>query len=177
MADAEPALDVRAVQRAIHGHRVVSARLCDYCGEPFTIDDPVLYEVVRIRDLPNFEALVDPPEGWFPDAARCQACHRDRLAPATDGIDEALVTLEITESAGLLRIDATDLEVVDYAPSSEGYDPPVMDVALVASYRDLLFARWIRLQRSLEIIEDADEFAPRFQQLLALSRDVPPQLQ
>lgn len=177
MADAEPTLDVSELQRDIHGHRVVSARLCDYCGGTVGIDEPVLYEVIRIVDLRAVERLFGPLEGWVPDAARCQACHRETLSPATEGIDEALVRLELTESAGMLRLDATTLEVVDYAPSGEGYHPPKLNPRLMAAYEDLGLARWIRLQQLQELIEAADATETTISRLIDLSREIPPDLQ
>jgi hypothetical protein len=106
MTDSSPDLDVSQLRSDIHGEAVATDAACDYCGAPLDTGQSVMYDVIRVADLPNLEQLFDLPTGWFPDAARCQACKRETLAPATDGFDEALIMIQLAESNNLLSIDA-----------------------------------------------------------------------
>ena len=170
-------LDVAELRSDVHGERVAEARACDYCGEALDLEQPVMYDVIRVADLPNLEQLFDLPAGWFPDASRCQQCERDTLAPATDGFDEALVMVELVESNDVLSIDATSLTPVDVSPDGEGHHPPYVDPRLVAGYSDIGLARWIRVRWLLEHDDGSSTTVSVVRQAVEQSPDVPPELQ
>jgi len=121
MTESSTDLDVSQLRSDIHGERVAAEAACNYCGASLDSGQPVMYDIIRVADLPNLEQLFDLPAGWFPDAVRCQTYERDTLAPATDGFDEALVMIHLAESNNLLSIDASSTTVVDFSPDSEGY--------------------------------------------------------
>lgn len=177
MAEPSADLDVAELRSDIHGERVAEARACDYCGATLDVEQPVMYDVIRVADLPNLEQLFDVPTGWIPDASRCQQCERDTLAPATDGFDEALVMVDLVESNDILSIDATSLTPVDVSLDGEGYYPPHVDPRLVAGYSDLGLARWIRVQWLLEHDDGSSSAVAVVRQAVEQSQDVPPEVQ
>ena len=114
MTETRPELDVTELKRDIPGERVADAHTCDYCGAEVEVGEPVLYEVIRIADMPNPEQLFNPPPGWFADAIRCRNCDIDELTPASDGFDEALVMVHLAESNDVLSIDASRLSSMSH---------------------------------------------------------------
>lgn len=177
MPESPADLDVAELRSDIHGERVAEARACDYCGAAIDCGQPVMYDVIRVADLPNLEQLFDLPTGWFPDASRCQQCERETLAPATGGFDEALVMVELAESNAVLSIDATSLTSVDVSPDGEGYQPPYVNPRLVSGYADIGLARWIRVQWLLEHDDGSSTTVAVIRQAVEQSPDVPPEVQ
>jgi hypothetical protein len=174
----EPSADLDVAElRSDIRERVAEARACDYCGAALDLGQPVMYDVIRVADLPNLEQLFDLPTGWFPDASRCQQCERDTLAPATDGFDEALVMVELVELNGVLSIDATSLTPVDVSPDGEGHHPPYVDPRLVSRYGDIGLARWIRVQWLLEHDDGSSATVSVVRQAVEQSPDVPLEVQ
>lgn len=85
---------------------------------------PVLYDAIKVVDLPNLEQLLDPPSGWVLDAARCPDHGIEAFEYPSDGYAEALISVEVTGVGDdILGIDGTSIEVLDYSPSADGYYP------------------------------------------------------
>lgn len=177
MTESSTDLDVSQLRSDIHGERVAAEAACDYCGAPLDSGQPVMYDIIRVADLPNLEQLFDLPAGWFPDAVRCQACERDTLAPATDGFDEALVMVHLAESNDLLSIDASSTTVVDFSPDGEGYFPPKVDPRMVSEYADVGLARWIRVQWLLDHDDGSSSTVAVVREAVNQSPEVPPEIQ
>lgn len=99
--------------------------VCDYCDAAIDTTEPVMYEAIRVADMPNLEKVLDPPQEWILDAARCRDCDIERLDPATEGYDEALLFLAVSKSDGIVSVDPSTLTVADLSPNEEGYYPPL----------------------------------------------------
>lgn len=136
--------------------------VCDYCDTIIDITEPVMYEAIRVVDLPNHEALLDPPEEWVLDAARCRNCEIDHLDPATKKYDEALLLLAVNNADGILSVDTSSLTVADLSPDSEGYYPPQIEAQTALAGDDLGYARWLRIQAQLETMRTTVD-APQVQ--------------
>lgn len=141
------------LRAALHGARVGQDAhvYCDYHDRPTLIptDEPIMYDCIRVVDLPDWEPLLDPPETWLLDAARCRECETDALEYPTSGYAEALIMLTLTEANDILSIDAATLTMLDYSPADEGNPPPIPD-AMLALEDDVGIARWTRLLNWLE---------------------------
>ncbi len=172
-----PDLDVAALRAGIHGTPVGDAARCDYCGGDLDLRSSVQYDVLRVVDVPALDQLVDVPDQWTPDAARCPSCARATVAPATAGFGEALVTLSVVESTGGLRIDASSLTVDDASPADDGYAPPAVPPQLVADNADLGIARWLRLAWLFEADTVPEAAVSQLRPLVEASEEVPPGLE
>lgn len=178
MSDATPEV-TNELKRDLYGERVDRPNpfVCDYCDAEISTKEPVMYEALRIVDMPNLEKLVESPEEWMLDAARCRNCEIESLEPATDGFDEALILLSINESNGVLSADTSEMTVVDISPDGEGYYPPQVDIAMLFETNDPGYARWTRTIGLLDNIEsDAhpeDIFEP-MREAIRQSKEVPP---
>ena len=161
----------------IHGERVADAHICDYCDSEVEVGEPVLYEVIRIADLPNLERLFNPPSGWFADAIRCRNCDIDEISPATDGFDEALVMVHLAESNGVLSIDASSTTVVDVSLSSDGYYPPTVPMQSFSELEDFGFARWIRVKYLLDQDDTPGVVMAILREGIERSKEVPPSVE
>lgn len=167
------------LKRDLHGERAGSRRtlVCDYCDAEIDTAEPVMYEALRVVDMPNLQKLIDPPEGWTLDAARCRDCEIESLEPATDGYDEALILLSINESSGILSADSAEMTIVDTSPDGDGYYPPKVPGNVLAEANDPGFARWTRMKGILDSLK-SDDHPPEFVELLRKgvkqSKEVPP---
>jgi len=170
----EDSLDLATLRSDIHGEPVVPERICDYCGASLPDDGPVQYDIIRITDMPNVEEFFPIPDGWFPDAARCRDCERDAVTPATDGMDEALVTVHLAEGSDIVSVDASSLTIADYAPADVGYYPPKMFPDLIARYQDAGLVRWIRIERLFEMDDGSSDVIAKLRTAVTLSKEVPP---
>jgi len=177
MAEHPTDIDLAELSSDIHGERVAKAHACDYCGATLDLGQPVMYDVIRVAEMPNLEQLFDLPAGWFPDASRCQQCERDTLTPATDGFDEALVMVELVESNDVLSIDATSATPVDFSPDGKGHYPPKVDPRLMSTYNDIGLGRWIRVKRLLNHGDSSSSTVAAVREAVNQSRDVPPEIQ
>lgn len=171
-----PEFDATGIQADIHGEYVQPECLCDYCGDPVDTDRPVQYDVVRVAALPALRQVADLPPDWLPDAVRCRACHRETVSPATDGFEEALVTVSLAASNGHLRIDASSLDLVDYSPTIEGYSPPAVSPPMVQQGEGVSIGRWLRVAGFLNADSQDPEVREYFTQICANASDVPPEL-
>lgn len=176
MTDQPPELDATGIQTDIHGERVGPDCPCDYCGEPVDTDRPVLYDVVRVAALPALRQVADLPPNWLPDAVRCPDCHRETVSPATDGFEEALVTVSLAASNGHLRIDASSIDLVDYSPTIEGYSPPAVSPPMVQQSDGVGIGRWLRVAGFLNADSQDPEVTEYFTRICANASDVPPEL-
>lgn len=176
MASNHAELDTETLTHDLHGTDVNQSDpfICDYCNANIPINEPVLYEAIRIGEMPNLKAILNTPPGWGLDAARCQACDIDTIEPATDGFDEALVMLTIKESNGIRSADSSQLTVVDYSPNGDGYYPPPVDPQLIAKMNDFGPARWIRLRYVLEQPGFTEKVSQEYLEALKQSREIPP---
>ncbi|KTG16553.1 hypothetical protein [Haloferax profundi] len=177
MADTPSELDIIQLRSNIHGEHVAEAHVCDYCGTEVKIGQPVQYDVIRVADLPNIERIFSPPSEWHPDAVRCQNCNIDKIDPATDGFDEALVMVHLNESNGILSIDASSMTVVDFSPNGDGYQPPMFSPVLMSQFEDLGLARWIRVKHLLEFDDGSGDVMPIIRKGVRKSKDIPPNVE
>lgn len=171
-----PAAVVESLRQDIHGERVISARRCDYCDGTFSTEKPVLYEVARYSNLHYFTDVLGVPESWLPDAARCAGCARTTIEPATEDVEELLIRIGVTETRGLLRLDASTLEVVAYSPSSMGYEAPPVKLNLLLETGDPGIIRWQRLKHVYERETAPPEVRAAIDQLIARVAN-PPELE
>jgi hypothetical protein len=171
----QPPID--ELQSAFHGARVGQdiQVYCDYHDSPTPIptDEPIMYDCIRVVDLPDWEPLLDPPATWLLDAARCRDCETDALEYPTHGYAEALVMLTLTEANDILSIDAATLTVLDYSPADEGNSPPIPD-AMLAVEDDVGIARWTRLLKWLET-DPPQPIREHLEHLITESPDAPSQ--
>lgn len=163
----------------LHGEQVGKAHqfICDYCDGKISITEPVMYEALRVVDMPNLEKLIGPPDEWMLDAARCRNCEIERLDPATDGYDEALILLSINESNSILSADTTNMTVVDVSPDGEGYYPPLVGLTLLVKRRDPGYPRWMRMKGVLDNLESGDypaDFVKSMRETVRQSKETPP---
>lgn len=172
-------LDVDALNGDLHGERVGGPRglVCDYCGAAMPTGAPVCYEALRVADFPNLDQLLEVPDGWHLDAARCQDCELDAIDPATDGYDEALIMVTITETDGVLSLDASQLSVVDFVPTETGYYPPVLTREMLVDPQDYGVCRWLRQQGILEQPAATEAVREAAWESLRHSKEIPPQLE
>jgi hypothetical protein len=163
------------IRAALHGARVghVGEVYCDYHNHPTRIptEEPIMYDCIKVVELPDWEPLLDPPETWLLDAARCRECETDALEYPTHGYAEALVMLTLTEANDILSIDAATLTVLDYSPAHEGSLPPTTD-AMLALEDDVGIARWTRLLKWLET-DPPQPIREHLEHLIAESPDAP----
>lgn len=182
----ESALNDRdALRRDLHGtpvglvHTTPILR-CDYCDTVVETTDSIVYEALRVANLPMLETFLDPPVEWILDAARCHTCAVQQLQPATAGYDEALVRFAVTERDGILNVDGSTLRVVDLALAGEGYAPPQLGTQTLAESGDVGVARWLRLRAHIEQVSAASNDSPaavkRLTELVNRSSEVPPRL-
>lgn len=156
MSDTSGGVEVAELRSAIHGAPVGRRGVvyCDFCEEEVPIDDPLVYDVVRVYDLATLEALLDFPERWFPDAARCKGCAVETVFPETDGWEEAIVRVEVNASNGVLSLDASSLIVLDYSPGDVGEHPPPIPLSVV-NQTGYSFSRWGFMKSAL-VTDDVD---------------------
>lgn len=171
------------LRRDLHGETVgiihtTPILSCDYCNAIIDTTEPILYEAIRVANLPTLETHLDPPKGWMLDAARCQDCTISHLSPTTIGYEEALVLLRVTDADGILSTDASTLKVVNLSPSNDGYVPPQVGTHILAASDDVGSARWLRMCARIDRVNTASLESPvAMEQLSALisrSNDVPP---
>jgi hypothetical protein len=152
--------------------------VCDYCDAAIDTTDPVMYEAIRVADMPNLEKLLDPAEEWVLDTARCPDCEIDHLDPATDGYDEALLLLGVTEADGILSVDSSMLTVADLSPDGEGYYPPLIEAQTLVGTDDLGYARWLRMKAHIEQMRTSSvasqEAVETLEAIIRGSEDIPP---
>ncbi|MFC6965143.1 hypothetical protein ACFQL7_27745 [Halocatena marina] len=168
-------IDRSELKSDLHGEQVGEEPICDFCDTPIEIEGPVMYDTLRVMDMPNLQRLFNPPSGWVPDTLRCQECEIDTLEPATKGLDEACVIVHLNESNGIFSIDASSITIADGSPHDEGYYPPVVNPMLMSDTGDLGLARWIRVQwfvnHSHHPLTDSI-----WKEMVEQSKDVPPDL-
>lgn len=137
----------------------------------------MLYGVVRVVDLPLLQKVIRLPDVWLPDALRCDDCAIETIDPATDGYDEALVRVDIVTANETVRIDTGSIELVDYSPTSDGYQPPVVARSQITQNYDVGVGRWIRIAAYLDPeLHVPPGIIEHFTELCEHSSDVPPGL-
>lgn len=151
---------------------------CHYCGAVVETTEPIMYEALRVVNLPMLETVLDPPVEWVLDTARCHNCVIQQLTPATAGYDEALVRFAVTETDGILSVDGSTLRVVDLALAGDGYAPPQLGTHTLIESGDVGTARWLRMRAHIEQVTTAPEVSPavvtRLSELISRSTEVPP---
>ncbi len=177
MATNRDTIDIEGLKRDLHGTSVGNAGsfVCGYCECDIPIGKPVCYEAIRLGALPNLKAVIETPDGWGLDAARCESCAIEAIEPATDGFDEVLLELAVTESNGVLSSDATDLTVLSYSPDGDGFYPAPVSLQTLIDTRDYGQARWLRLKYLLETPELVETLPQTFINHLANAPEVPPE--
>jgi hypothetical protein len=135
----------------------------------------VLYEVIRVVDVPSLAPPFAPPLIWIPDAARCPDCLCSSIHPATMGYDEALVRLSLTHSNGVFSIDGSSVTLVAASPSSEGTRSPPIAYEFIFRYADFGLPRWIRIQRIFES-SNTNSILTHVREAVEHARDVPPEI-
>jgi hypothetical protein len=171
-------IDPETLRRDLHGEPVGGPYgfVCDYCAAPMPTGEPVFYEAIRVVDLPNFEALLAPPDNWVLDASRCANCELDTLTPATDGYDEASVMVSVAERDGVLSLDASSMTIIDYSLDGDGYYPPPFNLANITDITDYGYIRWLRKLGMLEIAA-TQEAREAIWEVLDLVAELPPELE
>lgn len=169
------------LKRNLHGEPVGEPHrfICDYCATEINTAEPVMYEALRVVDMPNLERAIDLPDEWILDAARCRDCEIEDLEPATDGYDEALFLISINDSGGVLTADCSELTMVDVSPDGEGYYPPRIPISVLAEGTDPGYARWTRTKGILEDLASGNydpDFVRKMQEAVKQSRDIPPSI-
>ncbi|WP_152421667.1 hypothetical protein [Halogeometricum pallidum] len=154
MSGVSSKLNKQRVKHDLHGEEVGrrGSFYCDFCNTKMSIEEPIMYDIARIHDMAHLELLVDLPDGWSLDAARCQNCEVEGITPETDGWEEAVVILSVNESNGVLSVDAHSLTVVDYSPGEEGECPPPVQAAFL-SRQGVSMSRWGFLKSVIETTE------------------------
>jgi hypothetical protein len=147
--------------------------VCDFCDKDIPTDEPVMYDAIKVEDMPNLAKLLDTPEEWVLDASRCSDCEINSINPKTDGYEEALIMISVSEADGLLSADATNLSLIDYSRSDDGYYPPMVEMQTAQAQQDYGIGRWVRMKGLL------DNNPPKIvkqmlKKQIGLSREVPP---
>ena len=175
----ESQIDRAKIRHDLHGEGVGRAGsfVCDYCDAEIAIDEPVMYDALRVVDMANLEKLLDPPEGWVLDAARCGDCELEKIDPATEGFDEVLLMININNSNDVLSADLSNFAVVDYSLSAEGYYPPMVDLDYLVESSDLGRARWLRTEPLLRMDHIDETVVSMIHEAIERSKDVPPGIQ
>jgi len=177
MSHDPPDIALSKIQRAIHRNPIAPQCRCDYCAQPVDSNGPVLYEVIRVVDLPYLQQILRLPDVWFPDALRCDDCAIETIDPATDGYDEALVRVDLMTANETVRIDTGSIELVDYSPTSDGYQPPVVAPSQIVQDSDVGVGRWIRVAAYLDTeLRTPPDLVAHFTAICDHSSDVPPGL-
>jgi len=173
-----PSEERKRLSQELHGEEIaVSGPFrCDFCSHEITASDHVMYDALRLSNLPNLQATLDIPECWVLDAARCQHCETDTLDPTTNGIDEVLISLPIHESNGVLSADTSEVTILEYSPSTDGYHPPAVDIGLVLHYEDLGLIRWSRIEWILNNLPHSSPQVAHIQALADQSIEKPPKV-
>jgi len=177
MTDSVPE-DVRdALVSDLHGESLGADAgvKCDFCGALVDIASPVQYEALHLTDLDGVKNALGVPDMWLLDGVRCGDCEIDAIEPETDGIEEALLVISVTETNGVYGVDTTDLEIVSFSPGEDGYYPPVVPLQTLLEQVDVGMVRWHRIR---ELLEFGDEIATRnpIKQILSNSLEIPPSI-
>lgn len=162
------------IGRAIHGEELARSTACDICAQSLNIETPVQYDVLRIASQPAQEMFPFLPDFWVADAARCEDCSIQALGPTTEGLEEALVKVSVTEFRGMPRIDCTDIELIDYSSIFDGHRAPTVDVRLVYLRRDFGLFRWMRIRECLRHNPKSSPVRQIIQDRAKESDDIPP---
>lgn len=167
MSDSVPELDEEKLKRDLHGEQVgqIGSFHCDFCGMEIPIDEPVMYDITKVHDMPNLESVVNLPDGWALDAARCQQCEVEGVIPETDGWEEAVVMLSINESNGVLSADASNLTVIDYSPGNDGHYPPPIQPAFL-NQQGASISRWAFIKSFVENTEEKTKPIQLYREML-----------
>ena len=174
---------VQSIKTDIDGIEIDVARKCDYCGDDIDTRSPVQCEVIRLGDMPNLRAvlLASPlpnPNGWETDSLRCRNCEIDTLPLETDGFDEALVTLNIADTAGRVTVETSELELIDVSKDGTGHHPPKFNLQVLIQSRDVGLVRWTRIKGLLDAQGDSDDDVPKIvkkiKDAVSKTKEVPP---
>ncbi|RLM94383.1 hypothetical protein [Haloarcula sp. Atlit-7R] len=169
----------------IHGLEIDAARKCDYCGEDIETRSPVQCEVAKLGTMPNLRTILASsplpnPDGWELDALRCRDCELDTLSLETDGFDEALVMLNIADTAGQVTADASELRLVDVSKDGSGYHPPKINLQVLIQYQDVGLVRWSRIEGLLGLQDnsngDVSEVVEKIKEGAVKGKEVPPEV-
>lgn len=179
MGSPDEAIDRATLKRELHGEPVggLHGFVCDYCAGPMPTGEPVCYEAIRVADMPNFEELVDPPDGWVLDASRCRRCERETLEPATDGYDEVMVMVSVADQGGVLSLDSSSLSIIDYSLDGDGYHPPPMNLNNFTDPQDYGYVRWLRKLGVFEHMDPPQDAVESIWEVLEMAADLPPELE
>jgi hypothetical protein len=129
----------KSIRQGIHGEPTGVGGPDVYCDVDETHEerravDPtrrIQFECIRVVDVPEIELYTTPPDRWVPDLLRCGECSRSDLGRTTEGYDEALVELAITDSGQGYVLDATELRLLDYSPATDGVRPPPLPLRFI----------------------------------------------
>jgi hypothetical protein len=168
-----PDIALSKIQRAIHRSPIAPQCRCDYCAQSVDSNGPVLYDVIRVVDLPYLQQILRLPDVWLLDALRCDDCAIETIDPATDGYDEALVRVDLVTANETVRIDTGSIEFVDYSPTSDGHYPPMIAPSQITQDYDVGVGRWIRIAGFLDAEPQHPETIAHFTTICERSSDVP----
>jgi hypothetical protein len=175
MTDSVPEHVSEALRNDLHGESLGTEDgvYCDFCDGMVDIDTPVLYEALHFKDMAGVENLLAVPDMWILDGIRCAECAIETIDPETNGVEEALFRLRVTEANGVYSVDSTTLSVLSYSPGESGYYPPVLSPQTIVEHMDLGLTRWHRIR---ELLEGNDAIVTRspITEILTYSREVPP---
>lgn len=174
-----------SISSDIHGLEIDAARKCDYCGEDLDTRSPVQCEVAQLGKMPNLKMILSAsplpePDGWELDALRCRDCELDSLSVGTDGFDEALVMLNISDTAGQVAADASKLRVVDASKDGSGYHPPKVNLQVLIQFEDVGLVRWSRIEGLLKLQAtsngDASDVVEKLKEAAEKGKEAPPKV-
>jgi len=174
------------IKSDIEGIEIDVSRKCDYCGEDLETRSPVQCEVAKLGTMPNLRTILassplPDPDGWELDALRCKDCELDTLSLGTNGFDEALVMLNIADTAGQVTADASELRLVDVSKDGSGYHPPKVNLQVLIQYQDVGVVRWSRIEGLLGIQAnsngDVSEVVEKIKEGAANGKEVPPEIE
>jgi hypothetical protein len=177
MADTAPDAVREALVSDLHAESlgIETGVRCDFCGFAVDVNSPVQYEALHVTDLDGLKHLFDVPDIWILDGIRCADCEIDGIEPETDGFEEALVVVSVTETNGVYSVDTSDLEIVSFSPGEDGYYPPFVPPQTLLEQSDIGLVRWHRLHELLKL-DDRIVSGNAIKQALAHSPEVPPSI-
>ncbi|WP_248911045.1 hypothetical protein [Halocatena marina] len=163
---------------ALHAATLGEGVACDYHQRPKEIstDDSVLLEAMRLVDHPQLQ-IEEWPEDWVIDAARCVDHAVDEIVAPTRGFEEALISVSLTVSNGVVSVSMPspdDVSVLAFSPATDGTHPILIDQQLVDARQpnDHGIFRWTRIAGMLAA-EPPEPLRGHIENLIEGSREVP----
>ncbi|MFC6964706.1 hypothetical protein [Halocatena marina] len=163
---------------ALHAATLGEGVACDYHQRPKEIstEESVLVEAMRLVDHPQLQ-IEQWPEDWVIDAVRCADHAVDEIVAPTRGFEEALISVSLTVSNGVVSVSmpsSDDVSVLDVSPATDGTRPILIDQQLVDARQpnDHGVFRWTRIAGMLAA-EPPEPLRGHIENLIEGSQTVP----